>query len=115
MRVAYLVFRSSNFYFSSKYVRWLYVPSEGHITTFRYFFAQERKAAFKLGNEAIFSISDSLICFEFQNSLKNFNILSQMVTCIISGTCHHEVRSRRFNSFNDASLQNLAHDGTPTL
>ena len=28
--------------FFLKYVRWLYVPSEGHITTHRYLFAQER-------------------------------------------------------------------------
>ena len=68
MRVPYLVVCFSNFYFFSKYVRWLYVPSEGHITTYRYFLAQERKIAFKLANEAIFSISESLICFKFHIS-----------------------------------------------
>ena len=106
MRVPYLVFRSSNYYFSSKYVRCLYVPSEGHITRYRYFFAQEKKTAFKLANEATFSISESLICFKFHISIKTFNILGQMTTFTISGTCHHEVSSPRFNSFNDASLQN---------
>ena len=29
-----------HFIFSSKYVRWLYVPPEGHITTYRSFFAK---------------------------------------------------------------------------
>ena len=30
-------------WYFSKYVRWLYVPSEGHITTYRYFFSQAPK------------------------------------------------------------------------
>ena len=83
-----------------------------HVFTYRYFFAQERKTAFKLANEALFSISESLICFKFHISPKTFNILGQMVTCTISGTCHHEVGSPRFNSFKDTSLQNLDHRRT---
>ena len=40
-------------FFFSKSVTWLYVPSEWHITTYRYFFAQERKKAFKLPSRAL--------------------------------------------------------------
>ena len=115
MRVPYLVVRSSNYYFSSKYVRWLYDPSEKHITTYRYFFVQQRKTVFKLANRATFEIAKSLICFKFHSSLKNFSILGQMVTCTISGTCHHEVGSAWFNSFNDVSFQNLALNRTQKL
>ena len=49
----YLVVRSSSFYFFLKYVRWLYVPSEVHVATYRYFFARSRmKKAFKLAMQA---------------------------------------------------------------
>ena len=44
----YLVIRFKYFYFSPKYVRWLYVPSEGHITMYGYFLPKNEKAAFKL-------------------------------------------------------------------
>ena len=46
MRAPYLVVRSWYFDFFSKYVIRLYVSSEGHISTYRYFFAQERKKPF---------------------------------------------------------------------
>ena len=48
MRKPYFVVRSSYFYFSFQYVIWLYVPSEGHITTHRYFFVQECKKPLNL-------------------------------------------------------------------
>ena len=49
--------RSSHFYFSLKYVRWLYVPSEVHVTTYSYFFASSRmKKAFKLARRASYIV-----------------------------------------------------------
>ena len=54
MRAQYLVVRSSYFYFSLKYVRWLYVLSEGHITTHKisplkqYFFHTKPKFQLRL-------------------------------------------------------------------
>ena len=72
----YLVIRSIHFYFSSKYVTWLYVPTERHITMYRYFLRKNGRAA-------------------FINSHRIFNLCrrnSQMVTCTISGTWLNRVR-----------------------
>ena len=75
MRVPYALVRSSRFHFSPKYLGWLYVPSEWHITTWWYFFAPERKIAFKLKNLATIAISKFLISFKFHISLKKYTFL----------------------------------------
>ena len=77
MQAGYLVVR---FYFSSKYVRWLYVPSEGHVTLHTYFLLKGSRRTSKVAGRALFAIANSYICFEFLNSLWNFNF-SQELSC----------------------------------
>ena len=89
--------------FSLKYVRWLYVPSQGHITTYRYFFAHEWKKPFKLPVDRHLEWLNAYICFKLFSYLRNFNFSrrnSQMVTFTINGTCHHETNLAWVNLFN---------------
>ena len=44
----------------------------GHITPWRYFFAQERKTAFKLANPAKFAIAKSLYLFQIAQFRQKF-------------------------------------------
>ena len=97
-------------YFNSfpQLVGWLYVPSEWHITTYLYFFAQERKKLLiKLPSRAIFAISKFPYSFRIAQLPRKFQFLSQifqMVTTAISGKCNHEVNFPRVNSFNNISF-----------
>ena len=76
------------------YVRWLYVSSEGHITTYRYFFVIERKKPLNYQAEQhVRAIVKFLYLSRIPQLTRKFQFLSricQMVTCRISGTCHHE-------------------------
>ena len=99
----------SNFNFCSKYVGWLYVPSEGHITTYGYLFAQERKRPLNYQVEQHLRGLNSYICLELLSLPRNFNFSPkqcQMVTSTISSTCHHEVNLARVHSFNNISFIN---------
>ena len=98
MRTRYLVVCSSYFDFSSKYVRWLYVPPERHITTCRYF-CSRTKNAFKLPSGATFTSLNSHICSECLSSQ-----ICQMLTSTISGICHREVNLARVKSFINISF-----------
>ena len=62
--------RSSYFYFSLKYVRWSYVLSQGHITTYRYFFLQEWKKPLNLQVERHLEWLNGYICFKLFSSLR---------------------------------------------
>ena len=55
------------------------------------FFLKEKKTAFELANIATFAIAKSVICFKFHISLIKIHVFSPMVTCTISGKCHHDV------------------------
>ena len=76
-------------WFFPKLVGWLHVPSEWHITTYLYFFAQERKKLLiKLPSRAIFAISKFPYLFRIAQLTRKFQFLSQicqMVTSTISG------------------------------
>ena len=88
----YFVVRSSNFDFFSKYVRWLYVPSEGHITT--YIDISSLKKPLNYQVEQHLRLINSYICQEFLSLPGTYYFLPkqcQMVTFTINGTCHHEV------------------------
>ena len=62
----YIVVSFSYFYFFSKYVRWLYIPTEGQITTYRYFFALEGKKPLKALSQVTFAIAK--LQYLFRNS-----------------------------------------------
>ena len=64
--------------FSLKYVRWLYVPSQGHITTYRYFFAQEWKKPLKFPVERHLEWLNAYICFKLLSTLRNFNFSPEL-------------------------------------
>ena len=95
MQAQYLVDRSLCFYFSLKYVRWLYVQSEGHITTYRYFFAQVRKMPLNLiiTCRAPFGMDRCLYLFQIARFSQKFQILVIIVRWLhvqsTYGTCHH--------------------------
>ena len=60
-----------------------YVESEGYIITYRYFFPQERKKAFKLPSRATFAIANFTYLFRISQLTQKFQFLSrifQMVT-----------------------------------
>ena len=78
MWAQYFVVRSSYFYFSLKYVGWLYVPSQGHITTYRYFFAQEWKKPLNLPVERHLQWLNAYIFLKLLSSLRNFKFKPEM-------------------------------------
>ena len=67
MQAPYLVVRSSYFYFSIKFVRWLYIPSEGHITA----------RIDMLIAHIFFKLLSSLINFNFYPKLSDGDMYNQ--------------------------------------
>ena len=67
-------------WFFPKLVGWLHVPSEWHITTYLYFFAQEQKS-FLLNYqvEQYLRFLNSPICLELLSSHANFNFFRKFV------------------------------------
>ena len=65
-------------WFFPKFVAWLYVPSEWHITTYRYFFAQERKSLHTI-RDVIFALQNSHTCLEFLCLPGYFNLFRKFV------------------------------------
>ena len=67
--------------FFLKYVRWLYVPWQGHITTHRYFFAQEWKKPLNLPVERYLEWLNAYICFKLFSSHGNLNFSPEFSDC----------------------------------
>ena len=86
----------------------IYVRLEWHITTYRYFFAQERKKALILPGREAFSFGKFLYLFKISHFSRKFQFLlriCRVVSSTISGTCHHEVNLARVNLFNNTSFK----------
>ena len=93
--------------FFRKLVAWLYVPSEWTYNLVSIFLCSRTKKTFKLPSRATFAIAKFLYLFTIPQLTLKFQYLSricQMMTCTISGTCHHEVNYPRVNSFNNISF-----------
>ena len=92
------------------YVRWLDVPSEGHVTTRVDISCSRMKKAFKLGSRASFLTARSLYLFQIAHFSQKFQFSAGIVrwwhvqSC--SGTCHHETNLVRVNSFNNTCFKN---------
>ena len=71
------------------------------------FFCSRTRKVFKLASRASFGIAKWIICFKLLSSLRklSFSRNCQMVTCTISGTCHHETNLIWVNSFNNICLK----------
>ena len=87
-----------------------------HITTYRYFFAKERKKPLiKLTSRARFAIAEFSYLFRTSHaahaeiSISFVNLSDTVVRCTVCGTCHHEGSLARVNSFNNLCYISLTH------
>ena len=81
--------------------------SERHITTYRYFYAQEGKSPLKILDDQHMVLLNPFICFTFRSSSKKFKFCVELSNGdkTIIGTCHHETKLGCVNSFKNIFLK----------
>ena len=80
-----------------------YVPSEGHITTYRYLFAKERKKPLNYQIKQNLPLLNSQICLEFLSSRGNFNLLREFLKWLhVQSAVHVTTRViwQKFTNYN---------------
>ena len=92
------------------YVRWLDVPSAGHITTRVDISLLKNEKSLWTWQSSVIWMARSLYLFQIAHFSQKFQFLAGIVrwwhvqSC--SGTCHHETNLVWVNSFNNTCLKN---------